>query len=168
MSEIYTMDDVTLEEEVENAVNSALIHQIAAIRQQQIDNGPQEFVQPHIKLLQIAAEVGALRLQQNGLETLLAELAGDDEVFSDGWLSISSSIHALDSVFDQLYTLMKVYTDVIGSIGSTPELTQKLVDKSNEIVATESEENPVFQKLYEEFLSNSDINSDSTSEESNP
>lgn len=168
MSEIYVMDDIELEKDVRDAINTAIVETMACIRQEQVDCGPTEYVQPHVQLLEMTARVGAMRIQQAGLETLLAELAGEDEVFSDSWLSISSSLHALDSVFDQLYNLTKIYTDVIGNIGRSPELTQQMADKANEIVDKTAAESPNFRKIYDEYLSNSDIISDETSEESNP
>jgi len=168
MSDIYVMDNIQLEENVETAINAAIVETMGALRKHQIDAGPTEYIQPHIQLLQLTAEIGALRLQQAGLETLLSELAGDDEVFSDSWLTVSSCLHALDSVFDQMYCITKVYTSVIGDIGSTPELTQKLVDKANEIVAKTAEDSPEFDRIYTEFLSNANVKPDEASEDNNP
>jgi hypothetical protein len=162
------MDNIQLEENVENAVNTAIVEMMGAIRKYQIDQGPSEYIQPHVQLLQLTAEIGALRLQQDGLATLLSELAGEDEVFSDNWLTVSSCMHALDSVFDQMYCITKVYTSVIGDIGSTPELTQKMVDKADEIVAKTKEESPEFDRIYTEFISNADVKPDDTSEDNNP
>ena len=168
MSDIYVMDDIELDENVTDAINTALVTTMGDIRQQQIDSGPTEYVQPHMQLLEISALVGALRMQQCGLETLLGELAGEDQVFSDSWLTISSSLHALDSVFDQLYILTKVYTGVIDDLASTPALITQLADKADEIVAKTTETSPGFAKIYSEYLSNGKVNADQDSEDDNP
>ena len=168
MSDIYVVDDVELEEDITNAISTALVSMMSDIRQSQIDAGPTEFIQPHFQLLQITSLVGALRIQQSGLETLLGELAGEDQVFSDGWLSISSSMHALDSVFDQLYALTKVYTSVMHDLVSKPGLTEKMAVAAEKIVAETTNKDPGFAKIYSEYLSNGEASADEVSEENNP